>query len=110
MGAMHMSKIGYDDTLDRLVVAFCRDYFRREEAIRDSKCTKRTRMEYEYVNRRIADAAREVVAEQYELYISEIGFGIGYANSRVDNVCESHYKIRKAEVKISIAKKLHLLD
>ena len=110
MGTMHMSKIGYDDTLDRLVVAFCRDYFRREEAIRDSKCTKRTRMEYEYVNRRIADATREIVGHEYETYVKEIGYEIGYVNSEADEVCESNYKIRKAEVKISIAKKLHLLD
>lgn len=110
MGAMYMSKIGYDDTLDRLVVAFCRDYFRREEAIRDSKCTKRTRMEYEYVNRRIADAARDVVGDEYEIYIKEIGYCIGYAGSVIDDVSESMYKVRKAEVKNKIAKNLHLLD
>ena len=110
MGVMRMNKNCYDDTLDHLVVAFCRDYFRREDVIRDGRCTKRTRMECEYVNRRIADAVRDVVGDKYEIYIKEIGYYIGYADSEIDDVSESTYKIRKAEVKTSIAKKLHLLD
>lgn len=110
MGVGDLSKTRYRDTLDRLVVAFCRDYSARKEAIRDRTCQKRTRMEYEYINGRIEDAAREIVGGYYEIYIDEIGYYTGYANSRINNVCESLYKNLKREVKINIARKLHLID
>ena len=110
MGARNMINIDYRDTLDRLVVAFCRDYSARKEAIKHGTCQKRTRMEYEYINGRIEDAAREIVGNKYEIYINEIGYYIGYANSRVDNVCENIYKNLKKEVKVNIARKLHLID
>ena len=110
MGLGYLKTIGYRDTLDALVVAFCRDYFHRKHAIEDGKCSPRTRMEYEYINRRIAEAAREVVGTDYEIYIKEIADGAGYARSSVECISESSYKTYKKEVKVNIAKKLHLLD
>ena len=67
-------------------------------------------MEYEYINRRLREAAGEVVGVDYRIYINEIGDKIGYAYSRVDGISETEYKERKKEVKLSIARKLHLLD
>ena len=110
MGAGYLRTIGYRDTLDRLVVAFCKDYSFRKEAIATGECSRRTRMEYEYINGRIADAAREIVGDDFEIYINEIGEARGYAGSDVLTISESTYKLYKKEVKINIAKKLHLLD
>jgi hypothetical protein len=110
MGVRHLRDIGYRETLDCLVVAFCRDYFSRKREVESGKCSLRTRMEYQYVNGRIADAAREIVGSDYEIYIKEIGEGIGYAYSDVECVSESSYKQLKKEVKINVARKLHLLD
>ena len=52
----------------------------------------------------------EVVGRDYEIYIRERGDGRGYARSAVIDVSESSYKRLKREVKINIAKKLHLMD
>lgn len=110
MGVGNLISIGYRDTLDALVVAFCRDFFYRRDTVASGLCSTRTRMEYEYINGRIADAAREIVGEDFELYIREIGESIGYAHSDVDYISESSYKKYKKEVKINIARRLHLLD
>ena len=110
MGVGYLNSIGYRDTLDALVVAFCRDYFERKRVIDENKCLRRTRMEYEYINGRILDAAYEIVGGDGEIYIREIGEKTGYAYSKVAGVSEPTYKHRKKEVKLNIAKKLHLID
>lgn len=110
MGIGCLSKAAYRDTLDVLVVAFCKDYFYRKAEIERGTCSKRTRMEYEYINRRISDAAMEIVGGDFEIYIKEIGDAVGYAKSSVEYISESGYKTTKKEVKINIARKLHLLD
>ena len=110
MGFRYLESIGYRDTLNMLLVAFCRDYFSRKAVIESGKCSRRTRMEYEYINGRIADATREIVGDYFEVFIKEIGESIGYTHSRVDNLCENLYKQYKKEVKINIARKLHLID
>lgn len=110
MGVGYLSCVGYRETLDALVVAFCRDYFERERVIGEGACSRRTRMEYEYVNGRILDAAREIVGSDGEIYIREIGEKCGYANSVIVSVSEPKYKQTKKEVKLNIAKKLHLID
>ena len=111
MGFRNLRSLGYRDTLDLIVIAFCKDYMHRKEAIADGKTSKRTRMEYEYINFRILLAACEVAGEsQARKYIDEIGGRIGYAYSDVDEVCESTYKMTKKEVKINIARKLHMID
>ena len=97
-------------TLDKLVVAFCADYGRRREAVAEGSMGMRTEMEYKYLNHRIFEGAAEVVgAELAELYIEEIGSNVGYANSKHPASCEAGYKREKREVKLSIAKKLHLV-
>ena len=102
---------GYTPTLDALVVALCRDYERRAVAVASERVTPRTGMEYKYLNYRIFEGAAEIVGERYAaLYINEIGRKIGYASSAHDAVCERVYKEEKQEVKINVARKLHLLD
>jgi hypothetical protein len=97
-------------TLDKLVGAFCADYGRRREAISEGSVGIRTEMEYKYLNHRIFEGAAEIVgSELAELYIDEIGRNVGYANSKNPASCEAGYKREKREVKLSIARKLHLV-
>ena len=106
-----MIEYGYGDTLDNLIVAICRDYPRRKDAVIENRCSARCAMEYRYLNSGILRAAIEVAGEtDGETYIYEIGEKIGYAYSRIDNVSESTYKKIKKEVKLNIARKLHFLD
>lgn len=99
---------GYSSTLDALIVAMCADYLRREEAVKEGSISRRTEMEYKYLNYRIFDGASEVVGKEDALtYIYEIGRKIGYAKSKID-ISELTYKNNKLEVKINIAYKLHL--
>ena len=108
MGTRNIS--GYDDTLDGVIVALCRDFERRETAVGDGKCSTRTSMEYKYINSRLLGAAMEIVGEDARAYIHEIGERVGYAYSAIDQISESTYKQAKKEVKLNIAKKLHMMD
>ena len=110
MGTGYVSDRGFSETLDFLIVAFCRDFETRERSIKEKSCQRRTLMEYEYINHRIYDAACEIVGGDGEIYIQEIGEKTGYAYSKVAGVSEPTYKTRKKEVKLNIAKKLHLID
>ena len=99
------------DTLDALVLALCRDYFRRKEAIEDHTANRRTLTEYRYLNYRIREAAAEIVGDVLApVYIREIGESIGYAKSRDEENSELTYKRYKQLVKANIARKLHLAD
>ena len=110
MGAGRMNEVEYTKTLDRLISAFCQDYERRRSAIESGKLPIRTEMEYKYLNHRIFEGAAEVVGAQFaEIYINEIGSGVGYAKSDHPASGESSYKREKREVKLAIAAKLHLL-
>jgi predicted metal-dependent TIM-barrel fold hydrolase len=61
------------------------------------------------LNYRILDAAIAVAGERdAEIFIHEIGSAIGYAKSDLYALSETTYKIRKIEVKRSIAKRLSL--
>jgi hypothetical protein len=110
MGARYINDESYVDTLDYLIIAICRDFRTRQRAIEEKSFRRRTLMEYEYLNRRLIEAASDVVGDDYETYIDEIGNKIGYAYSKIDDISETEYKCRKKEVKISIAKRLHLMD
>lgn len=110
MGTRNVTADSFAETLDLLIVALCRGYEARERAIHDGSCKRRTLMEYAYINRRLADATREIVGDDYLIYIHEIGERIGYAYSGVDDTCETEYKVKKKLAKINIARKLHLLD
>ena len=99
---------GYTSTLDNIIVALCADYQRREDAIREGSVSRRTEMEYRYINYRIFDGVAEVVgADDALTYIYEIGRKIGYAKSKID-ISELSYKNNKLEIKINVACKLHL--
>ena len=82
------------ESADALAAALCADYFRRERAIVDGKVPLRVRMEYEYLNRRIYTAARELCEGEEDAlgYIEEIGARRGYAKSRF-TVSEKTYKV-----------------
>ncbi|MBQ7363409.1 MAG: hypothetical protein IJW48_03045 [Clostridia bacterium] len=102
---------GYTDSLDSLIVSLCRDYERREASVRDGRCTGRTAMEYKYINHKISEGAIEIAGERYgRVFIDEIGSRTGFAYSSVDCLGETSYKLLKQDVKLNIAKKLHLID
>lgn len=96
---------------DALASALCADYFRRERAIEKGEAPLRIRMEYEYLNRRIYTAARELCEREEDAlgYIEEIGARRGYAKSRF-TVSEKTYKVKKREVKLNILRRLYLLE
>ena len=99
------------ESVDQLASALCADYFRRERAIRAGDAPLRVRMEYEYLNRRIFTAARELCEREEDAlgYIEEIGERRGYAKSRF-TVSEKTYKVKKREVKLNILRRLYLLE
>ena len=98
------------DTLDELVVSFCKDFARRERMILRNDISHRTKVELKYINYKLSEAAREIVGDDFATYINEIGESVGYAKTKLCDVSEVTYKLRKAEVKANIAKKLHLTD
>ena len=100
-----------EGTVRQVVVALCRDYGRRREEILRARVSRRTAMEYKYLNGMILEAAREEVGEALvPAFIAEIGEEVGYARSRVDCMAEGTYKAAKARVIRAIARKLHLCD
>ena len=98
------------DTLDGLVVSLCRDFDRRERALCKNDVSHRTKVELKYINYKISEAAREVAGEEYAVYIKEIGREIGYAKTEISEISEAAYKLKKAEIKANIARRLHLTD
>lgn len=102
---------GYTDTLDAVIVALCLDYDRRAAAVEKGAVSSRCGMEYKYLNYRIFEGAAEIVTERYaRLYINEIGRKVGYALTEHPAISERKYKVEKREVKINIARKLHLIS
>ncbi len=102
---------GIPESAEALATALCADYFRRERAIKEGEEPLRVRMEYEYLNRRIYTAARELCEGEEDAlgFIEEIGAKRGYAKSRF-TVSEKTYKVKKREVKLNILRRLYLLD
>lgn len=102
---------GVPESAEALAAALCADYFRRERAIEEGTEPLRVRMEYEYLNRKIYTAAREICEKEEDAlgFIEEIGAKRGYAKSRF-TVSEKTYKVKKREVKLNILRRLYLLD
>lgn len=99
------------NSLDVLVNALCRDFPRRERAIKEGVLSRRTLTEFRYLNFKILEATLEVVEEQYaRLYIKEIGENIGYAKTETEGLSEISYKARKKNIRENIARVLHLSD
>lgn len=100
-----------EDSLDMVVVAVCADYERRCAAINNGAVSHRTEMEYKYLNFKIYTAAAEIVGQLYAPeMIREIGARRGYAKSSLEHYSEKTYKVKKQQIKMNIAKKLHLID
>lgn len=110
MGARYLEHAFDSESLDMLVIAFCKDYGRRKREIEAGRIRRRIIMEYEYLNARVSEAATEIVGDIGETYINEIGNRIGYAKSVVPDISESEYKRNKIAVKLNVARKLHLID
>ena len=97
------------DTEAELIRALCADYERRAEALISGRLSHATEMQYKYLNYKIYDAAAETVGEALaEIYVKEIGFSTGYADTRVEAVSETTYKRDKKRVREAIARKLNL--
>ena len=108
---MDSGNVRKKDTVAELVVAFCKDFARREEAIAQGNLSHRTIVELKYYNYKILEAAREIVGERdAPVFISDIGNSVGYASSSLDYFSEAYYKTKKIEVRNNIAKRLHLTD
>ena len=106
---MRNANVEKKSSLDVLVTALCRDFSRRDEAIKSGNAERRTLIEFRYLNLKILEATRDLVEDRYVmLYIKEIGENIGYANSEVEGFSEVAYKNFKKSIKENIAKKLHL--
>ena len=101
---------GRRDSLDELIISLCRDQSRRDSVSEREGVSRRTRTELRFISYKIAEAAMEIVGDDYATYIHEIGESIGYAKSSLMDISESEYKLKKAEVKVNIAKRLHLID
>lgn len=100
-----------EGTLDLVIVALCADYERRCSLIGSGFVSHRTEMEYRYLNFRVYNAAAEIVGEIYAPdMIKEIGARRGYAKSSIEHYSEKTYKVKKQQIKMNIARKLHLID
>ena len=108
MGAW--TKVTKKDTLDELIVALCKDFRRRERTINHINTSHRTKVELKYINYKLAEAAKEIVGDDFATYIYEIGESVGYAKTSLNDIGETAYKLKKSEVKANIAKRMHLSD
>lgn len=97
-------------SLDAVVISLCADYARRERVIsEDGSVSARTAAELRYINYIIINAAAEIADARYvRTFIDEIGSRTGYAHSAVEGMSEITYKKQKSEIKLHIAKRLHL--
>ena len=104
-------KIDKPDSVDLLVIALCRDFDRRKKAIDLGSATRRTLVEFRYLNFKILEAVGDVVEKDLvPIYIEEIGNNVGYAKTVIDGISEVSYKKTKKLLRENIAKKLHLTD
>jgi hypothetical protein len=100
-------------TLDQVCIALCADFRRRARTIAERSASRRTIIEYRYLNDRIFFATLSLAGERESAYryIEEIGGKIGYAKSSfADEISEVTYKKRKMEIKRRILVALHLVD
>ena len=99
-----------DKTLEEIIIALCADFDRRQTEIKEKRLPKCVLMEYKFLNFRILEGVMEIVGtENARLFIDDIGSRRGYAKSSIDGLSEPKYKVKKAEAKLSIAKKLSLI-
>ncbi len=98
-------------SVDAIVIAMCGDVGRRRRTLKAKTLSRRTEMEFRYLNYKILEATVEIVGEdEAGIFIKEIGEKIGYARSELIHYSEATYKNLKKAVKMNIAKKLHLID
>ncbi len=99
------------ETVKSTVYALCADYERRRALIDGKLLSRRTELEFRYLNFKIYEAAVEVAGESMApIFIEEIGERIGYAKSKLYYMSERIYKNQKCDIIKNIAKKLHLTD
>lgn len=96
--------------LDKILIALCADYQRREEIIRRKSAPYNVIMEYRFLNYRIMNATIEIAGSRDAIsFIKDIGENVGYADSELWLLSETIYKERKREVKLNILKRLSLM-
>ncbi len=96
--------------VNRVVVALCGDYDRRERAIRRREATPEVLSSYTALNRAIDDALAEVCEEGIRVQMrADIGAGRGARRSPLYFLSEGTYKKRKRAAKYRIARILNLL-
>ena len=99
-----------EKSLEEIIIALCADFDRRKLAIEEKALPKRVLLEYKFLNLRILEGAMDAVGiRAAKIFIDDIGARRGYAKSSVDWLSEPTYKITKAAVKRSIARKLSLM-
>ena len=97
--------------IDNVIVSLCADYERRKKYIIMRIGSKRLRMEFLYINKRLLEGAGEICgAGLAEQFIKDIGANVGYAFSEISELGESTYKRYKIDIKRNIAKKLYLIE
>ena len=97
-------------TLEEVIIALCADFDRRQTAIKEKALPKRVLLEYKFLNLRILEGAMDIVGiKDAKIFIDDIGARRGYAKSCVDGISEPKYKVTKACVKKSSARKLSLM-
>lgn len=97
--------------IEAVAISLCADYMRRKAFVENRLGERRVRMEYAYINAKLFDAASEIAGpNQAEIYISEIGQMIGYANSKIRNISECTYKINKERIKENVLRKIYYIN
>ena len=96
--------------VNRMVVALCGDYDRREREIRKNSMDKTTLQYYQYLNDVIDTSLEEECEEAIRKNIREdIGNGVGHRRTQLYYMAAGTYKKRKRNCKYRIAKKLRLV-
>ena len=96
--------------INRVVVALCGDYERREKEIEKQTSDEKTIEHYRYLNSVIDKALEEECEEGIRKKLREdIGNGVGHRRTQLYYMAVGTYKTRQRNCKYRIAKKLNLV-
>ena len=96
--------------INRVVVALCGDYERRQKEIEKKTADEKTIEQYRFLNEVIDSALEEECEEGIRKKLREdIGNGIGHRRTQLYYMAAGTYKTRKRNCKYRIAKKLNLV-
>ena len=96
--------------INRVVVALCGDYERRQREIEKQTADEKTIEHYRFLNQVIDSALEEECEEGIRKKLREdIGNGVGHRRTQLYYMAAGTYKTRKRNCKYRIAKKLNLV-